>query len=701
MLKSFFYFCVLMLSFILISACSIKKGYEALDEYNYFEAKKRFEKSLKKHESPAAYGLSIIYFRKDNPFHNLDSAYHYSLLAVESYNQAKEKKREKWQEKLSFTIEDSKIHREMLGDLNYDEAVKENTVDAFDFFMKKFPWSRHLKTAENKRDSLAFQTANNIATSEAYTYFLTKYGQNKWTEQAEELLEEAQYHETVIPGNTQSYMSFIQQFPDNHKVEEAQYEIYKIETQRNNVETYFAFIQGFPNSPYVNDAWTKLYRLFIADYKRETIEEFILKYPTFPFPELIERDLELVDETLLLYTKNGKYGFMNEVGNVKIQPFFEYADQFKNGLALVSKNGKIGYINKNGQLMIDYQFEEGYSFDQGRAVVMKDGMYGLIDVSGNFILPPEFEDIGTFVEGLAFVESKEGYQFYQLDGTLAFSEMFDEAFSFHNGLALVKKGNKSGYITQDGSFFIAVNEGTIRHFFDTLFIHELRNEANLLYPSGTYLYEEGFDQIGVLENNRAIVTKNNKYGYIDSSGAVVIPIQYSPFPNYSQFAQFSNNHAIYKQGDNFAMINQDGKRVLPALFKGIGKYGELIPITKGGKWGYTDDKVRLKIQYQYDYAHPFNEGIAIVELDGLHGVIDLDGNEVLPIEFESIKQLNHDLLLVKSPEGFALYSTKGVEMNEVRFSRLNEISSDLYQLIVGDEIKYYDVLNDRLITLQE
>lgn len=702
MLKRLSYYCfVLIVAPLLISACSIQKGYEALNEYNYFEAKKNFEKSLKRNESPAAYGLSVIYFREDNPFHNIDSAYHYSLLSVESYEEAKEKKHKKWLEKLDFNIEKSKKHRDLLGHLNYEKTVEENKVEGFKLFISKYPWSKYIKTAEIKRDSLAFLDAKKEGTSVALADFLEKYQENKWSEEAQELLEEAQYHETIIPNNTQSYMEFIHAFPKNPMTKSAHLRIYEIETQGNSIAEYNKFIKRFPNNPNVEDAWVKLYRLSIADYKKENIEEFAAQYPNFPFPELISRDLGLVGQTLFQFTQNGKYGFMDETGAIKIPAKFEYTEQFKNGLALVFKNDLYGYINKNGELMIDYQFEEAYDFDQGRAVVVKNDKYGLIDVSGNFIIEAKYDDIGPFIEGLTYVESEKGYQYYTLNGALAFPGFFDEAFSFENGLALVRKENKSGYISKDGTFFIAVEEGTVRHFSDSIFVHELRGEVNFMVPSGTYLYEESFDQIGVLQDDRAIVTKEGKYGYFDSKGKMVIPLSYIPFPNYMQFAQFKNNHAIYRQGDLYGMINKEGKKIFPALFKGIGTYAKLTPITKGRDWGYANENVNLVIKYQFDYANEFINDVAIVEKNGLYGLINLDGKEVLGIEFESIKRLDNNLLLVESNEVYSLYSNKGVEMIETKFSRLIELSKDIYQLIAEDKIMYYDVLNNRLITLQE
>ena len=88
MTKNSFSFCritilgVFCLFFVNLGwANKITKGFEALQEFNYFEAKKLFTKSLKKYPAPASFGLATIYYRKDNPFHSLDSAYKYIGIA--------------------------------------------------------------------------------------------------------------------------------------------------------------------------------------------------------------------------------------------------------------------------------------------------------------------------------------------------------------------------------------------------------------------------------------------------------------------------------------------------------------------------------------------------------------------------------------------------------------------------------------------
>ncbi len=70
---------VLVVYSSICSANKITKAFSALKSYNYFEAKQSFEKLLKKEPAVAAYGLSNIYYRTDNPFSNIDTAYKFIL----------------------------------------------------------------------------------------------------------------------------------------------------------------------------------------------------------------------------------------------------------------------------------------------------------------------------------------------------------------------------------------------------------------------------------------------------------------------------------------------------------------------------------------------------------------------------------------------------------------------------------------------
>jgi len=73
-----------------------------------------------------------------------------------------------------------------------------------------------------------------------------------------------------------------------------------------------------------------------------------------------------------------KYGFINREGKIVIEPRFDYAGNFSEGLACVEINDKHGYINKKGEFIIEPQFDNTFSFSEGLALVDKDCKRGYI-----------------------------------------------------------------------------------------------------------------------------------------------------------------------------------------------------------------------------------------------------------------------------------------------------------------------------------
>jgi hypothetical protein len=112
-----------------------------------------------------------------------------------------------------------------------------------------------------------------------------------------------------------------------------------------------------------------------------------------------------------------KWGYKDKTGAWAIQPQFDVAKWFREGLALVKEqNGKWGYIDKTGAWVIRPQFDvndDNYlsSFSEGLAGAMQNGKCGYINKIGKWVILPVFDSVEDFSEGLAKVEynGKIGY----------------------------------------------------------------------------------------------------------------------------------------------------------------------------------------------------------------------------------------------------------------------------------------------------
>lgn len=104
---------------------------------------------------------------------------------------------------------------------------------------------------------------------------------------------------------------------------------------------------------------------------------------------------------------NGKFGFIDINDNLILEPKYERAEVFSDGLAAVSLNNKWGYVNLKGEQVIPYIYEYAGAFSSGLAIVKKGGRYGYIDRFNNVIIPFRYTDAGNFSRGLATVSTED------------------------------------------------------------------------------------------------------------------------------------------------------------------------------------------------------------------------------------------------------------------------------------------------------
>ena len=89
-----------------------------------------------------------------------------------------------------------------------------------------------------------------------------------------------------------------------------------------------------------------------------------------------------VSKTMAAVCIDGKWGFVDTLGNMVIEPQYEQAKSFCNGLAPVRVGDLWGYISSNGEWRIECQFEDCLPFStNGIAAVKEDGVWNYIKLT--------------------------------------------------------------------------------------------------------------------------------------------------------------------------------------------------------------------------------------------------------------------------------------------------------------------------------
>ncbi|MBL7928708.1 MAG: hypothetical protein JNL47_04405, partial [Bacteroidia bacterium] len=182
----------------------LDKAFERLMIHDYFRAKGYFEKELKKNPTPAAFGLSIIYSRNNNPFFHIDSARKYLLMADSSFIQLSEKHKIRLQK---WKIDSDSITslKSFICSLAFRKAETSASVDSLNHFLSQFDFCEEHQQALALRNKIAFDQARKENTTAAYQSFLEVYPEASEREEAKSLYEQRLFEEFTASHSLASY----------------------------------------------------------------------------------------------------------------------------------------------------------------------------------------------------------------------------------------------------------------------------------------------------------------------------------------------------------------------------------------------------------------------------------------------------------------------------------------------------------------
>lgn len=306
---------------------------------------------------------------------------------------------------------------------------------------------------------------------------------------------------------------------------------------------------------------------------------------------------------------DGKFGYINREGKITIEPKFDAAMDFSEGLARVAMNEKWGFINRKGRIAIAPRFEHAQRFQEGLAMVQVNKTtkrsWGFIDGKGRMVIKPQFDEhhgvaetSKGFVEGLAMVEVDWYKGFIDKAGRMVIPTIYSYAYPFSNGLASVslKTGEMWGYINKKGRWAIA---------------------PRFKWAS---LFSEGL----------APVNYDDECGFINRSGKFVL----HPFKVKGDcstiWGHFNGGLSRWKIGDKFGYINKNADVVIKPYFPLTDGFSDgMAHVTMNGKVGFIDTTGKIVVEPQFEFVDDFKNGLArvVVREDGEHksGYIDKTG----------------------------------------------------------------------------
>ena len=186
-----------------------------------------------------------------------------------------------------------------------------------------------------------------------------------------------------------------------------------------------------------------------------------------------------------------------------------------------------------------------------------------------------------------------------------------------------------------------------------------------------YLHKIGKE---IFHNHLAVIQDNNKYGFINEDGFVVIKPQYDkvlPFQNgmapvkigestYDEYVEEFEDYVEIKIGGKWGFINDRGKFVFEPQFDNIFIKDDMIIFSKGGELEITNDTYKLK--------------------NSKWGMMNKNMQEIIPAKYDFLALLDNGLFAARKRVGadykWALLSNNGVEITPFKYSYIYNSEED-------------------------
>lgn len=372
----------------------------------------------------------------------------------------------------------------------------------------------------------------------------------------------------------------------------------------------------------------------------------------------------------------GLCGAVRRDGSVAVPPRYDWVGPFSDNRAAVRLNGLYGFVDDNGREVVKPQYRIVDDYHFGFAQVDVDGKSGLIDPDGKMVVEPKY----GFIRAVApdrFEVSDVRRTGGLIDGGEDFSGI--RARSMPGGMGIVVSDlelknpigvtDLSGRVIEPGRIATPVFDK------EDLSIRWVQNDNlwGLARTDGSWLVEPKFEIVDSLSDGLARVTQNGKVGFIDRTGAFVIP------PAFERAGSFT-------RGLGRTSAVRDG-------IAGV--------IDKTGAWLFRTDYQQIFLATNFDkYRSVFGWHVKKADRWGL---LNLDGGVVLDADFEQIVQRCDDGRLIAYKEKQQLFFKSDGSPLQPPDGRLIDATcggQPPYTLKIGEKFRLVDADLNPLTPLQ-
>jgi hypothetical protein len=275
---------------------------------------------------------------------------------------------------------------------------------------------------------------------------------------------------------------------------------------------------------------------------------------------------------------NGLTGIISVTGKEILPPKYQNISIRKNDAFEVKENSKCGYIKADGNIMIPIIYDDilsnGIFSKKGLIQVKLNNKYGCVNLTGKIIIPTIFDKVEYYTTELVKAgindksKNKTLFGLIDVSGKEIIPIKYSRIEDYNEDFAKVERDNKWGYINKEGIEVVPVKYDFINSFNRDLFANmEVAGMHGIVNRSGKEVIPPIYEQLGDYNAGQRnyTCTKNKLQGWVNIQGVEVIPCLYDYIASEAKEGLINARLPDNKCG----FIDPTGKVVIPFIYERV------------------------------------------------------------------------------------------------------------------------------------
>lgn len=148
--------------------------------------------------------------------------------------------------------------------------------------------------------------------------------------------------------------------------------------------------------------------------------------------------------------RNGKYGFIDDLGRLRVANRYEDIKPFSEGLAAMKIRNKWGFINRDEKIVIQPAYEDAAPFSNDHSIIKQKGFYGYMDNEGRVVLPARYDAVEVLKTKRLLLTLNKLKGLADENGNVLLHPKYEAIHDIGNGYIVVRQDGKYGLATLKG-----------------------------------------------------------------------------------------------------------------------------------------------------------------------------------------------------------------------------------------------------------